>query len=455
MSTRCPHCSCEFPGEKLNARHLAKCNPSLTQKTPPCLCGHEATSATQMKRHRQDCLTWQARDRQAVQRARVEATSLKRYGVTDASQAPAVQARREATNKERYGATNPFCKEATTFDKVQVSLGGKRPVLRGEDNAFAKPEVKAKIRQHWQRTHGVAGPQQVPAIRAKTKTTNEERYGGELRGSPELRAKGDKTNLTKYGTTEPSRTPEVQAHIQETNLKRYGVPWTSMVPEVRQKQLGAMEARYGAHYFASDEGKAGVRAVLMETYGVEFPGAIEGHWEKVVATFQERYGVDHPLQLPEVLARARETCIVRYGTPFPGLCLKGPNKLEQKVLDLCPSLLFTGNGKFWKRLPALGAYKNPDFILPGPDPEHPKRGVKKVVEAFGDFWHSRMFTGKANWAHEQELIDAYAEIGISCLIVWESEVKADSEEVRARLAGFLSPPQGYRWGAEQRTGDAR
>lgn len=78
-----------------------------------------------------------------------------------------------------------------------------------------------------------------------------------------------------------------------------------------------------------------------------------------------------------------------------------------------------------------------DFIVPGPDPTNPKMGVTRVVEAFGDFWHSRMFTGKAPFDHEQELVDAYAEIGVTCLVLWESEVKPDPESVRPRLMGFL------------------
>jgi hypothetical protein len=90
----------------------------------------------------------------------------------------------------------------------------------------------------------------------------------------------------------------------------------------------------------------------------------------------------------------------------------------------------------------LGHHKNPDFIVPGPDPDHPKKGVTKVVEAFGDFYHSRIFTGKAPFEHEQELIDAYAEIGIECLILWESEVNNDSESVRARLDAFLGEVDG-------------
>jgi G:T-mismatch repair DNA endonuclease (very short patch repair protein) len=50
-----------------------------------------------------------------------------------------------------------------------------------------------------------------------------------------------------------------------------------------------------------------------------------------------------------------------------------------------------------------------------------------------------MFTGKANFDHEQELIEAFADIGIECLVVWESEVESDPEGVKVRLAAFLEP----------------
>lgn len=145
------------------------------------------------------------------------------------------------------------------------------------------------------------------------------------------------------------------------------------------------------------------------------------------------------MQLAVFLDKQRDTNIERYGTPFPGLRHQGPNGLERLVHSLAPpeSLLFTGDGEFWRHLPKLGHHKNADFIVPGPDPEHPFRGVAKVVEAFGDFWHSRMFTGKAPFDHESELVEAYAEVGIECLIVWESEVKTDPEQVRERLAAFL------------------
>lgn len=434
----CPFCSRTFTS--ITSRHKSVCDG--WPKTPPpepCLCGHVSTSGTQQKRHQSVCDVWKARDKKAVYNDRKRATSIARYGVENATQAPEVVARRKATNVDRYGAENPFSKEASTFKKVQNSLVGKRIGLKGENNPFAWPEVQTKLRESMTEKYGAPNPQQVPEIRAKSKATNLERYGGEMLGSPVLRTKSDETNLARYGSTEPSRNPEVVERIRMTNVARYGVNWTNQDPDIRRRQLETMHERYGSHFFASEEGKREVREALMEKYGVEFPSQIEGNWEKTVATFQEKYGVDHPLQLKEFRDKQRSTNELRYGNPFPGLSPIGPNGLERRVWGMDPRLLFTGDGAFWKLLPKLGRYKNPDFILPGPDPSKPKKGVTKVVEVFGDFWHSRMFTGKAPFDHEQELIDAFLDIDISCLILWESEVKKDPKGTQERLARFISP----------------
>ena len=342
-----------------------------------------------------------------------------RYGVPDATQAPEVVARRAATNLERYGAANPFAKGATTYEKVQASLEGKRPVLKGADNPFAKEDVKARIRATMTERYGTVNPQQAPELRARTKATHEARYGGELLGSPALRERIETTNVERYGDARPSRNPMVVERARQTNLGRYGVPWTAMDPDIRRRQLETVLARYGSPtYFGSERGKAEVRAALTERYGVAFPGAIDGHWEKALTTFRRNHdGLTHPLQL---------------GRPAAG-----PNKLEARVHAMAPVMVFTGNGTYWRHLPLLDHHKNPDFIVPGPDPSKPKKGVTKVVEVFGDFWHSRMFTGRAPFDHEQDLVDAYADVGIQCLVLWEGEVRADPEGVRARLAGFV------------------
>jgi len=119
---------------------------------------------------------------------------------------------------------------------------------------------------------------------------------------------------------------------------------------------------------------------------------------------------------------------------------KSPNGLEKRVASLAPRakpLRFTGNRKFWIELPLLGKRKNPDFVVPGPNPSRPLQGVTKVVEAFGDYYHSEAFTGIPEKQHERALIKAYAAVGIMCLIIWESQVKENPRAVRQRIWRFL------------------
>jgi hypothetical protein len=394
-----------------------------------------------MKRHRKTCLDWQSRDSTQVARERLKQTNLERYGVEDVSQTPEVRARRTQTNLERYGAGNPFCRESSIFEQVQERSKESHVSLCGQDNPFAWPEVKEKVRAYWQREHGVDNPQQVPEIRGRVQATNLERYGvEEILSLPDVRERIRDTCEALYGGPAPSCDPEVVEKARKTNQERYGVDWTCQDPDVRRRQLEAMEAHYGSHYFASEEGKADILAAIQGKYGVDHWMKTEGAWDKLVTVFQEKFGVDHPLQLEEFREKQQNTNIQKYGTPFPGLCTRGPNLLERRVHRMCPELLFTGDGAFWKRLPKLERFKNPDFIVPGPNPANPKKGVTKVVEVFGDFWHSRLFTGKAPFVHEQELIEAFLGIGIQCLVIWESEVKKHPDEVVERIKAFLMLP---------------
>jgi len=499
MPVTCPHCAAHFPkSDSVNARHKAVCEGWKSQigekEVLACLCGHTATSLTQMKRHRQGCETWKARDRGEVQMKRLATTLQKNHGegATNPRRIAEAEEKRKATLQEKYGAENVFAKGSTLYEKVREASEANARPLYGSENAFSKPEVKAKIRETIQAKYGVDNPNQSPVVRARTRATNLERYGTEeTLSAPVVREKIAATNVERYGGVAPSFSPEVVEKARQTNLERWGVEWTAQHPEIRRRQLETMTANYGGYFLASEEGKATVRAVLVERYGVEFPSQIDGFWNKAVATFVRKYGATHPLLLADFLDKRRDTCqtkygvdsplqspdvyarlmatvlerygnscyfgsdvykqrnIEKYGFPHPMMNQEyalahlekmgrpGPNLLEKRFGKHNPELIYTGDGSFWRWLPLVSHHKNPDFILPGPDPKHPKKGVTKAIEVFGDFWHSRVFTGKSNFEHEADLVAAYAEIGISCLIVWEGEFKADPDAVRARVLEHL------------------
>lgn len=502
MAVTCPHCGTHFPkSDSINSRHKTICAgwvaEGATSKPLPCLCGHESTSLTQMKRHRSQCPTWKNRDRGVVQMARLADTLQQNHGLgaTHPRKIQEAEEKRKTTLLARYGAENVFCRESSVFDKVQASMDGKRPILKGADNPFAWTDVQEKIRSFYLERYGVENPQQVPEIRRKVQLTNLERYGGELLASPILREKSERTSLERYGFKIPACSPEVTERARQTNLTRWGVEWTSQHPDVQARQAKTQLEKYGNYYVASDEGRAVIKEILQQRYGVDHPAKIEGFWAKVVETFYRRYGVSHPFLLEEFLEKRRVTCqarygvdsplqspdlyaklvatvqsqygvecvfqaeevkekvrqinIARYGFPHPMMNQEyalarlekmrrpGPNFPERLLQAMLPELLYTGAGDFWRWLPLLGHHKNPDFILPGPDPEKPKKGVTKVVELFGDFWHSRMFTGKANFEHESELVRAFEEVGIKCLVVWESELKNQPAETQERILSFI------------------
>jgi len=435
-----PHEICKFCGEifqKVTSRHKAICEGWTSPEVEPCLCGHVASTLTSMKQnHRPHCQVWNTRDEDAVASVRRARTCMKRFGVSHVTHLPEVQDKIRATNQTRYGAPSPFSRGASTFNKVQASLKGRRfRFAKGSlDNPFARPEVQAKSRATRFERYGVEHASQLPEFREKAKQTNLEKYGTENpMQSAGVQARARKTNLGRYGHEAAAASEEVKAKVVTTNMERYGVRSTAAIPKFRRKQYDAHLANWGGHFFSSTVFPARekiIRSCLAKVGKVfpkvEVPAASE-------ADLMERYGVLHPKQDREYTLYF----LHEIGEKFK----RGPNGFESKVQALAPQLLYTGNRAFWRWLPRLGKHKNPDFLLPGPDPEHPFRDVTRVVECFGTWFHGQRLTGQDPKVHEAETISAYAEVGLECLVVWEHDLKDDPEAVRRRVQGFVGKNQ--------------
>lgn len=260
---------------------------------------------------------------------------------------------------------------------------------------------------------------------------------------------------------------------------KYGVETWRQIPGLEEKRQGTLLEKYGATnifckestlYDAIEEKRAPLRGCFAT--GADNPMNNPDFKAKQIHSLVQNYGVVHPLQSPILQERLKETCLTRYGVestgaipsaiekriitnweryggPAPacdpkivqkmieGVLRPGPNKIETRLAEAEPRLSYTGNGDYWIFLPRLQGHKNPDFILPGLDPELPKRGVSKVVEIFGDYWHSEKFTGQTVEVHEAEMIEAYAEVGIKCLVIWEKSIKKKFSEVCLKVAAFI------------------
>lgn len=100
---------------------------------------------------------------------------------------------------------------------------------------------------------------------------------------------------------------------------------------------------------------------------------------------------------------------------------KSPNNLETDFNEATSdSIRYTGDGTFWCTF-RNKRNKNPDFKV---------TDQSKVIELFGDYWHKN--------EDVNELIGLYAQIGIQCLVIWESEWKNNREEILQQVEVFIN-----------------
>lgn len=421
---KCEYCGKEFE-KPVTSGHKRKCpeflasNPEIDRVPPPCVCGHVDTSLTNMKRHRRICEAWQSRDKDKLALSRIKETMIRKYGADNAVHVSSIREKIAQTNVERYGAPNTFCRESSLFEQVQSHWDGKDRTAHLDKNNFARPEIKEKIRQVNLERYGVENPSQNHEIRAKQLATNLERYGDEqpLR-TDVIRRKGRETSLVRYGVPNPAQSEEVQEKVRKTNLERYGVEWTMQNPEVQERLRESHFRKFGNWFGATDMWKDKFYAKLPETL------------EKIQKTCLLKYGATHPMKNSDYarghLEHSRRA---------------GPNGPECIFAKLYPYFYFSGDGAYWKTVPSTNKNKNPDFCFPVFPKENDKisfGSVTHLVEIFGDYWHGEEKTGIPNEIHEQNAINEWAEVGLKCLVVWESDLyKDDYSELDTRIEKFL------------------
>lgn len=72
-------------------------------------------------------------------------------------------------------------------------------------------------------------------------------------------------------------------------------------------------------------------------------------------------------------------------------------------------------------------YKNPDFIN--------TNNQKKIIELFGDYWHSKKRTGRTKSQEENQRIKHFSKYGFKTLIIWECELK-NIKQLKKKLIEF-------------------
>lgn len=144
--------------------------------------------------------------------------------------------------------------------------------------------------------YGTTNPNDLPEIKQKIKNTTKERWGNENSNLvPEIREKMRQTSLKNYGVDHPNKSQVVKDKIKKTNQERYGVDCYTQTAEYREKTIATNRVKYGVDWTHQN------REII----------------EKGIQTTRERYGVDNVSQSPEIQAKKIQTCQAHYGVDFP------------------------------------------------------------------------------------------------------------------------------------------
>lgn len=234
---------------------------------------------------------------------------------------------------------------------------------------------------------------------------------------PDLKMKCSKTvvkgEITKQKRGTAINSPQTVAKTKKTSLERYGTDNPKMIPEAREKARKTMRRRHGVDYsYQSSK----IYAKVMQKVGSynrleQFVD--ENTLEHLYCTGKPRPGYDDKPTPYFVHFRTPVTKTGRdYTSAYPDFILLSDENL-QKVKD-------------WLADPSQQGTTFDRFIR-----------TKYVVELFGDHWHGQEITGVEREEHERQVLASYKEVGIECLILWESEVKDDWETCQEKLEEFI------------------
>jgi len=193
--------------------------------------------------------------------------------------------------------------------------------------------------------------------------------------------------------------------------------------------------------------KAKREATNLKRYGVKNAGGSDESRKKAVKTSRRRYGQDHAMQTEAVRIRQYESA------------QSSPSKLEAVFDSITPdNVVYTGYGarfihcqKGVRKYGRVVCDLNPDFMVFADELAEEAQALSaehqemerdvfrsgKVVELLGDYYHSEDVIGVPSDEHERDIIEAYASVGIDCLVLWEHDVLGNEEKTRTRVLEWL------------------
>jgi very-short-patch-repair endonuclease len=107
---------------------------------------------------------------------------------------------------------------------------------------------------------------------------------------------------------------------------------------------------------------------------------------------------------------------------------RSPNSVEKRLFNIIQSIVpdsyfMNTNGEH--------------LVVKGKVPDYVSVDKTKIIEMFGDYWHSKCITGIDEKQHEQERVSFFTNYGYLILIIWEKELN-DIERLKEKIKVFHS-----------------
>lgn len=202
-----------------------------------------------------------------IQKDKLKAVILKKYGVENIMQKKEFHQKAENTLLKKYGQKYPAQIQKFKDKMKQTFLDH-----YGVEYAIQSVELKNKIKNTMLQRYGVEHGLQIIDAKNKFKQTMLQRYGVEYTAqSDELKEKMKQTNYERYGVDNPMKNKAIQSKVQKTVKEKYGVNYISQSEEIKQKMKENNFKKYGVEYIQQvDEVKEKVKQTFIKKYGNDY-----------------------------------------------------------------------------------------------------------------------------------------------------------------------------------------
>lgn len=181
-------------------------------------------------------------------------TVRERYGVDSVLSDPATRERARQTIRAQYGVDNVSQSEVIKDRKRETSMRHYGVPCPSLDPDVRRRQLETLRRNHPDLPADAQGPLDAPSVRAAAKASHLARHGVENAFAREdVKARLRQTLQERYGVENPSLSPVIQERRRETMQARYGVDNPFASETVKEQIRQTVQERYGVDYVAQSD----------------------------------------------------------------------------------------------------------------------------------------------------------------------------------------------------------